>query len=92
MPLGLSQDDVQDISVGKGNVVREAANTGEDLGFCRDGCEPETVSSSSGLAKKDGAFSLPRWKSCSLEEGDERNVIPLPACLGYCKVVEAKLP
>lgn len=44
MPLGLSQDDVQDISVGRGNVVREAANTGEDLGFCRDGCEPETES------------------------------------------------
>lgn len=58
VPLGLSQDDVQDMSVGRGNVVCEAADTGEDLGFCRDGYEPETVSSSSGLAGKDGAFRL----------------------------------
>lgn len=58
VPLGLSQDDVQDASVGRGNVVCEAADTGEDLGFCRVGCEPETISSSSGLAGKDGAFSL----------------------------------
>lgn len=55
VPLGLSQDNVQDMSVGRGNVVCEAADTGEDFGFCRDGCEPETVS---GLAGKDGAFSL----------------------------------
>lgn len=46
VPLGLLQDDVQDMSVGRGNVMCEAADTGEDLGFCRDSCEPERVSSS----------------------------------------------
>lgn len=44
------------------------------------------------MAKKDGAFSLPRWKSCSLEEGDERNVIPLPACRATAKLWRPNCP
>lgn len=39
-----------------------------------------------------GSSARPRWESCSLEEGEGKNVTPLPACLGYGKVREAKLP
>lgn len=75
MPLGLSQDNVQDTSVGRGNVVCEAADTGEDLGFCRDGCEPETQSpAAQGWQERMGPSAWPRWENCSLEKGEGRNV------------------
>lgn len=63
VPQGLSQDDVQDMSVGRGNVVCEAADTGEDFRFCRDGCESETKSpAAQAWQGKMGPSAWPRWE------------------------------
>lgn len=60
VPLGLSQDDVQDMSVGRGN---EAADTGEGLGFAEMAESQKESPAAQAWQGRMGPSAWPRWRA-----------------------------